>query len=131
MLAHGLLSVSWSPTLHLITTNKNTTHHLHHLTPLERPEPAKLETATLRSNTWDQAKRVLLNKMEKVRKAFHKLKAGDGKSVDANLLDETNLARSPLGILDCLPLEMRELVYENVVILNSCHRSTKLTKVFS
>ena len=104
MLAQGLLSVSWSPTLHCITTNKNTTHHLHHLTPLERPEPVTLETAALRNNTWDQAKQVLLNKMEKVRKAFHKLKAEDGKSVDASLLDETNLARSPLGILDFYPL---------------------------
>lgn len=56
--------------------------------------------------------------MEKVRKAFHKLKAGEGKSVDADLLDETDLARSPLGILDCLPFEVRLLVYENVGILN-------------
>lgn len=52
--------------------------------------------------------------MEKITRAFHKLKARDGQNQSVDPLDETTLARSPLGILDRLPYEVRQLVYENV-----------------
>ena len=97
------------------------------------------ETATLRSDDpYIQARRSRLQIMENIRRVFHKRKARDGQSQSADPLDETSVARSTLGILDCLPLEVRQMLYENVGSLNfnswtsiSCHGLLKLTEVFS